>query len=783
MIAPSDTARASAYRMPLALTTTVLAANVVVLLGKPVPWLSPVAGCVLLFGLPMFLLYSKLDWQWADPSERLGYSLVLTLLMLMCMGLAINIVLPHVGVSRPLDRLPVLLAADAVLLALALWRRHHWPRATARRLPWLSGKDKTVLAFCVGILLASIAGAIRLNNDAGGGVTLAMLVAAAMMLALLLAWRRSLDARVVTWAVYCLAAALLLMTSLRGWYITGHDIQLEYRVFQLTKANGSWRMSRFNDPYNACLSITILPTMVAQLTRIADPYVYKLIFQLIFAYCSVMVYKLARRYASMGVALLAVIYFIAFPTFINDVPFIDRQEIAFLFVAGAFLMMTNGSAPLTTRRSFVALCSVGVVISHYSTAYVLIGTLLAAWLLRRATPFLLPAVNIARRWRHLPGLIVRPVRATSAIGLLNILVLVVASLLWTGAYTRTERGLTQTLSSVVQSIRGSPAPGSRSADVSYSLFSFRTPSEGEVWRDYMSAMLRETQAGRAAGVYYPKQLLSQYPTPMVTQKAMPVTRVGRDLGKVHVHAAYVNSVIRQGAARLYQVLLGVGLFAVLFSKRRGLARGVDFYALAWGATVVVAVQVVLPIVSIDYGILRAFQQALIVMSPFVAFGTIALFKWLGDRWSLALSSAVAILLFLSLSGVLPQVLGGYPPQLNLNNAGEYYDLYYPHPQEVAAIRWLGGLVSGKPGQTQLEIQTDRYTFNRVQTYAGVSPESDIWPGLLRKNAYVFLGTQTVQKAQAAISYKGDLILYEYPISLLDREKDLIFVDGGARIYR
>ena len=134
-------------------------------------------------------------------------------------------------------------------------------------------------------------------------------------------------------ALYLLSAALLLMTSLRGWSVTGHDIQLEYRVFQLTAAHGKWDMSTFQNPYNACLSITLLPTQMAALLHVDDPYIYKVFFQLLFAACPVMVFLLARRYFSVRVAVLAVVYFIGFPTFFTDMPFLNRQEMALLFVA------------------------------------------------------------------------------------------------------------------------------------------------------------------------------------------------------------------------------------------------------------------------------------------------------------------------------------------------------------------------------------------------------------------------------------------------------------------
>ena len=72
--------------------------------------------------------------------------------------------------------------------------------------------------------------------------------------------------------------------------MTGHDIQQEYLVFQLTEFHGHWSMAYFNDPYNACLSITILPTELSRIIQVDSPYIFKLFFQMIFALCPVMAY-------------------------------------------------------------------------------------------------------------------------------------------------------------------------------------------------------------------------------------------------------------------------------------------------------------------------------------------------------------------------------------------------------------------------------------------------------------------------------------------------------------
>ena len=93
------------------------------------------------------------------------------------------------------------------------------------------------------VIAMAVMGAVRLNNGGGGGLTLCMLLVALVELALLVAWQDRMGPGVVPVGLYCVSLALLLMTSLRGWYITGHDVQTEYLVFELTKHTPRGRKS------------------------------------------------------------------------------------------------------------------------------------------------------------------------------------------------------------------------------------------------------------------------------------------------------------------------------------------------------------------------------------------------------------------------------------------------------------------------------------------------------------------------------------------------------------
>ena len=682
---------------------------------------------LLAIGLPAWMLSQKIDWRTAVPSERLVYSVVSAIFGLMVIGLVINTILPHVGISRPLDRGPVLVAVDVWCGLVALWRPQRFrPTVPASRMDKLQGADWTVCLLSALCVPLAIIGANRLNNQAGSGVTLVMLFLAAITLLLMFAKRETLNAGTLTSSVYFIALAMLLMTSLRGWYITGHDIQSEYRVFELTKNNGDWNISRERDGYNSCLSLTILPTMLWQLIRVDDPYIFKFWFQLLFALCPVLVYRIGLRYTNRTIAIIATIYFIAFPTYFTDMPFLNRQEIAYLFVGACILTATDPALPHTAGRSRVAIFSLGVVLSHYSTAYVFLGIIVFSWFVYKVLTFFQPDKSAARESTRAERTraIINP-----AISIVNVALLLVGIVLWNGVATHTANNIVSVVSQSIQSLRG--GSDNKSTSTSYSLFGGGAPPPSQVLSDYSKSTLVQTNVQRTAAGFFSEEALSKYPATAVPEPNLPITSLGHLLDDSGLNVATLNSVVRAGAARLLQLFLALGLFSALRSWRRRPSRSItQLIALTCGAIVILALQVVLPVVSADYGVLRAFQQAMLASAPLVAVGTITLFGFLGEKWSSRAAFAIAIVYFSSLVGAVPQTLGGYAAQLNLNNSGQYYDIYYTQPQDITAIKWLQSRIPDQAAM-QPEVQMDQYSYSELQTFTNLNVNNNDFPTLLQ----------------------------------------------------
>ncbi|MGN6132581.1 MAG: hypothetical protein ACTHOK_19800, partial [Nocardioidaceae bacterium] len=252
----------------LAAILLLLLAQVVVAAGSPVPLLRPVLALTTLLAVPTLVLYRRAGLPGDNRAVRVLYAFGLSLLGVILIGLLLNTALPYVGIDRPLQ--PAVLAAAWLVIDVALlaWRRDEpllpfgAGASVVRRT--LRARWEPAVALATGALVLSAAGAVRLNNGAGGGVAYTAVVLGAASLLLLL--RRPGGLARDCWSVGLVGAGLLLATSLRGWHITGHDIQAEYLVFRLTNDAQHWQMGALKNAYNACLSVNILPTVLAQTT-------------------------------------------------------------------------------------------------------------------------------------------------------------------------------------------------------------------------------------------------------------------------------------------------------------------------------------------------------------------------------------------------------------------------------------------------------------------------------------------------------------------------------------
>ncbi|MGL5829230.1 MAG: glycosyltransferase family 39 protein, partial [Angustibacter sp.] len=444
---------------------------------------------------------------------------------------------------------------------------------------------------------------IRLNNGASASASLISLALGAVVWAVVLWKHDDLRPETVGAALYGLGLALLLMTALRGWGITGHDIQREFERFSVVQQAGLWNMETFRDPYNACLSITILPTIIANATGLSPILVLKVLPQLIFALSPVLIYLISRKFLSGRTSVLAALLFCSFPTYFNDMPFLGRQGIAFIFLALVLYSIADRGSSRRVRRVLFVGFGAGVVVSHYATTYVLLAIVLVALLAGRilgrvATRFLGDRAEL-----H----VLTP--ATVAI-------LLAITFAWSQVITDTNSQLSATISTSFTELVSGQDSGDRSNDTAYNLLGGAKVTPEQRLADYRAASLARTAAGRSTGEFLPRSQIDRVETPAVEAQVLALTGLGRQVDRV-VDVARAHEILRAAAARAFQIFIFIGLLGFVLSARRRARLTLEWFVLALGSLLAVISQVLLPQVSVDYGVLRAFAQSLFVLSPFL----------------------------------------------------------------------------------------------------------------------------------------------------------------------
>jgi uncharacterized membrane protein len=754
------------------LLSIALACAVEMLPGVPGVPLT-LAGLWLMFGAPVAVWRGTASRVVSSRDGNLLVAAGLAVVTDILVALAVNTVLPLLGQHHPLTRIPLAGATALVLIAVGTFvpeepreQRTGGPGRRHRRRPGLAA----VLGLGAAALVLSVAGPVRLNNGLGGTVSTVALVAVGALLVLLLARRRRWSIPVLETGLFLASAALLLLNSLRGWYVTGHDIQWEYEFFRLTLGGSLWDVHSYPNAYNACLSITILPVSVVRMTGIPDVYVFKAVLPLLFALVPVQVFRSVHNVAPRMVALLSAVYFVVFPTFFTDMTFLGRQEVAFLLLGGVAVMLTDSGRPLRARRAVTAVLMVGMVLSHYSTTYVVVATFGIAF----AVHLLLRLKDRVRR-RERPARAGGPPLVTWWLVLLP----AVLALVWAGPVTHTSGELRQTVTGAVHELLHPGQAHSGSSDTSYSLFGGGSTSPAQRLAEYRAETLRERAALPPSADLVPLKTADAVRVTAVRTPNQPLTALGRLLGSTGLSVTGLNGVLRTGAAALLQLLLLVGFVVAVRGRRSAFRPTRDQIALAVGAAGLIGLLVLLPQLSVDYSLLRAFQQGLFFFAPFMAAATLWALRWARRRTAPLVCVLVAAL-FLDLTGVLPKVLGGYPAQLQLSDSGQYYDVYYPDLAEREAAYWLSQRTSATSPRL---LQTDEFTFARLQTLITGPAVGGLYPTLLREDTTVLLGRTAVQQGRISVFYQGDLITFTLPAGLLDATKNKVYSSEGAEIYQ
>jgi uncharacterized membrane protein len=249
------------------------------------------------------------------------------------------------------------------------------------------------VALASGLLpILSILGVAQLNHvkDTHLAVTATVLDVMVLLAGIAGGWKRGSRWPLST-LLYSASLALLLSSSLRGGGLYGWDIQKEFGVASHTLASGRWAIPANGDPYASMLSLTVLPAVLSSVAKLRLLAFFQLVVPAILALLPVAVFSTVRsvpRFLSSrrlsprpGLALAVVsALVVSSSAFSSDLVSIGRQAIALTMLTAGVMVLFDRTMPEHPSRVIIAILTIAISFTHYTTSYLLAGILVIAWL-------------------------------------------------------------------------------------------------------------------------------------------------------------------------------------------------------------------------------------------------------------------------------------------------------------------------------------------------------------------------------------------------------------------
>ena len=702
--------------------------------------------------------------------EYLSYIIGFSLSLLILGGLLINSLLPLIGVIKPLSDIPVIVGYNLLLLILGVitfFRSKDLNLSISY--PKFSKLNWFILLSSLVFLPLSIFGAVTLNNGGTNGVALSMIVGIVIYIFTVTLFRKHLVDDIFPPIIYFIGLALLLSYSLRSWHILGWDINLEYQMFQLTKTRLLWTVSNSLDPFNSCLSITILPTLFNTFLKINDEYIFKLVYQLLFAIVPINIFLIVRRYTSSLVAFFSSFLLMSQEFFYMGLTSVTRQEIALIFFTCSVLVLLNNKIEAKIRNVIFILFGASLVVAHYSTTYSALFLFFTAYFL------ILILRYINGKSQFINNLIIGNQRLKNVnLKLIPLLILLVLTIIWNVFITKSANNLKYTISGMYRSIGETFTNNNRSQTVYSFLFnknySYSSDQLDESIKKFSGQYLRLNKIdpvlkGEIVDIYKP-HLVSYKP---LLQEKNLLTSI----------SSYPYTI----AKYIIMLSLFIGIIYLLMNKtNNNIYYDVEYLFLAIASLIFIILVVILPHISVAYNVERVFFQSLTFSSFFILIGMEIIFKSFRSlKYFLILSVLVIYMLYQS--GVTAPFTGNVL-RVNTSNTGMEYDEHYIHEEDISAIKWISNRYDN-----YMYIYMDFMAIPKFKAFAGrnINKIQYVIPNIIDKSNYVYASYSNTHGNIAFIDdiiySSGNTLAISYPFNFLNTNKNLVYNNGGAKIYK
>jgi uncharacterized membrane protein len=707
------------------------------------------------------VLSTFLDNKSFDFAEWLIYSWGTSIACLLGVGLVVNTIglASHHNTLTQHVLLPVV---DVVVLLFMIAQALRRRDGNSRLYPafFSSKKLKHIARVLVSVLIPLIAllGVVRLNNGGTNNLAIVALILMCLYPIVLIGLKKIYKEELII-SLFAIGIALALSVSMRTNYLVGFDIHHEYQVFIATANSGLWHPHASGSVYNACLSITILPTVFKVIMPISAMYVFKFVMQLLFGVLPIIVFVIARRRSmKMRLAYICALFFIVQGQYIFEFPALVRQQVALVLFGLIFASASSKSLSKVAKSILLIVFGLAMVVSHYSTTYVTIALLTLIVCLRPIFGYarMLVAKKLSRPSpQHIQGM-------SCYISPIIVVIIMLTAFLWYGETLQATGGIGRAITGSITNFSSIFNSDSHS--------SFVNTTFGGSDFSYNQTTLEQVAAKQAVPSGYHTTSAQYQPQPASSNGIVVTNSIERALLDIEHKFIPILAGLTVGLGLLYMV---ISALSGSLTQDEGL--------LATGAACLFLLLAVLPNLSQDYNLERLYQQVLILVSPALIYGLGAVFtRWFPKRIIVGFAISITILYLIGTTGLMDQAIF-HTANINLNNNGSSYDEYNVTSGDITSLDWIERVMNPND-----HINFDRYSALTAYAY-GTIPTDRIsqgqFPSQISKSSYVYASSTNLKNQLTYDTYQDNTLVFLFPGQYLQSQKNTIYVNQDSEIYQ
>lgn len=748
---------------------SLLCFNILNILNINLFYIRSIYSFFFLLFVPGILLWKFFKIKDIDFWNKFSLILALSLSFLLLYGLFSNWVLLLFHIAKPLRMLPLLIMFDIFFIFFAFYyyfRQINFSKTL--NIPNCNILNISFFVIPIFFPLLSFVGASILNNSGTNLVSMILISSIAIYILLVTFLFQKFNENVFPWSLFFISSALLLMLSLRSNHVIGTDILIEYKMFTITNINGFWS-NAINHAYNTCLSITLLPTIFYQFMNVNGEYLFKFYFQLIFGFVPVIVYIFSKRFINTIYSYIGTISYISFPIFIDSMTSHVRQEIAFFFFSILILTL------FTYKNKKVFLLSVifsaSLVVSHYSTTYITILLFLITFVLTfifRNIGKIINYKSISLKTLKLNLGETKTPSKRLTISFLAILILL--TYIWNNQINNN----TSDLQYFLKALNNLKTFSINNLEVSQSnplnqFNIFKTNNNQQfILSDYLNLQLKNKKYGK--NNYYNNA--SQYQITPILPYTLPLYVPKSIYVAINITIELIEKIIK--------IFLLVGVLLLFIKEYKNNIELREYYILTISGLILLLIFMIIPYISVDYDILRTFQQLQTFLIYPTVLGALFFFKFFNKKLQIMLFSIIVITYLLIYTHFIFQLTGGQNLYTQLDANANELDSDYLHDSEITSTKWLS---------KYRKVSTITYIDDTAQNKILLNSPLNIYlnennfPSTITKYSYVYLDYINDKYHIFEKEINGVYFNYRYSFSFLNNNMNKVYNNGETAIYK